>query len=161
MALFVGALSLRFNPSEASPLRFNPSEALSLWFDPLEALSLRFDHFQASPFQFDHLKVPPYVVRRRCHLRFDHLEALPLRFDHAEALPLWFDHLEVSSFAVRSCGDGVWSIHMSQWLKQSMLPAAMPVPLPDSAGRVGDSVPLINGGEPIQALHPAQNTGKG
>jgi hypothetical protein len=36
----------------------------------------------------------------------------------------------------------------------------MPVQLPDSARRLGDSVPLINGGEPIQALHPAQNTGK-
>jgi hypothetical protein len=42
-----------------------------------------------------------------------------------------------------------------------MLPAAMPVQLPDSTRRLGDSVPLINGGEPIQALHPAaQNTGK-
>jgi hypothetical protein len=50
--------------------------SLSVWFDPLEALSLRFDPLEAPSLRFDHLEALP--------LQFDHLEALPLRFDHAE-----------------------------------------------------------------------------
>jgi hypothetical protein len=42
MALFAGALSLRFDPfGGALSLWFNHSEALSVWFDPFEALSVR------------------------------------------------------------------------------------------------------------------------
>jgi hypothetical protein len=69
------------------------------------------------------------------------VEESSLRLDHAEA-------------SINQMG------FMSQRLIQPVFPAAMPVQLPDSARRLGDSVPLIVGGEPIQALHPAQNTAK-
>jgi hypothetical protein len=66
----------------------------------------------------------------------------------------------MSNFMSASINQMGFGEFMNQRLIQPMLPAAMPVQLPDRARRLGNSVPLIVGGEPIQALHPAQNTGK-
>jgi hypothetical protein len=63
MALFVGALSLRFDLSEACPLQIHLSKALSSRFDHAEALSL---------------------LLEACPLHFDLADACPLQFDLAD-----------------------------------------------------------------------------
>jgi hypothetical protein len=94
MALFVGALSLRFDLSEACSLRFDHVEACPLQIHLSKALSSQFDHAEALSLL---------------------LEACPLHFDLADCN----SSLQMRSHcSFRKSGGREWRVQKVAWEEQ-------------------------------------------